>query len=786
MITTSSISQQSFHSQSSLSDKSTVSNSSGGSGSGASLHTTTIPTRSVTGGTIESLSHHGLQRFPTGENEYKIKSKSKSGDQSTRQSHDGQIKASRTTSTVSSSSARSSSGNSGFKFTKPNLTFKPLLYNQGNDSKSQQSLYKHTNNSSSSASPNGQQQMPDLLANSPFPSILLSIRLPQSLLNKYVIDQESFRQGKGIWGIGRYSCTISVLSKTTGKKYVIKRVSKSLLPPSAYYHYPTTAHRLCTCPACKASRDHLLMTGQLEGHELEKIKEVLVIQNRGKKDLPQLPPSSPPHHQQKHPQRPLSASSISPPSQKETKEKRRSFNMYNNYNASMPNHHVKFLTFSSNSSPHNTPANSRPTTPSPSPLRLFSSPVPSSPPPMSPSGKTHNRSHSQSCPATSQNAQSHNNPHSPLLPSATPLSWPHKESESQVSQTSNAQFYADISSGSYSARPPVQTRVSHSSYSQKKRPALKRHASTPNMSRPVTGLKVLEDDPSRLDQLKQLSRHGWHPQDSKDRHGQREAHPYESGTERRLFDSPFNTTSTMPSSHMVTKVNTQDRDSDDENTYERLQCKISKGIEREVDPFDTNGGEFKTMDPASPKLTKPAELPGFVPPPHALPMELVLLQTYNDSDHLPEHHEWTQDKEYWYYVTKSHGVRRRKLKKVSTWWLDVGSLGSAFTIGSSSNEPIATKPIYNMGHSTGDSTPIPSESPLSSEMALSNAFSSASATGQGQVADDCHTPKQSISSITSQDSYASSIGAPFKRQSSPRNSHMGKYFYVDWDEYTSL
>jgi hypothetical protein len=120
---------------------------------------------------------------------------------------------------ASNSSARSSSGSSGFKF-----SFKPLLYNHGNDSKQQQHLYHHSNGSSPLASPSGhhhQQQQHsafDPFANSPFPSILMSIKLPQSLLDKYMIDQESFRHGKGIWGIGKYSWTITVLSRANGKK----------------------------------------------------------------------------------------------------------------------------------------------------------------------------------------------------------------------------------------------------------------------------------------------------------------------------------------------------------------------------------------------------------------------------------------------------------------------------------------------------------------------------------------------------------------------------------------
>ncbi|KAF9923259.1 hypothetical protein FBU30_006659, partial [Linnemannia zychae] len=226
-------------------------------------------------------------------------------------------------------------------------------------------------------------------------------------------------------------------------------------------------------------------------------------------------------------------------------------------------------------------------------------------------------------------------------------------------------------------------------------------------------------------------------------------------------------------------------------------------MERKVSPFDTNDGEFKQMELES--LESPTDRAGregaasaplmFTPPPHALPMELVLLQTYNDSDHLPEHHEWTQDQEYWYYVTKAHGVRRRKLKKVSSWWLDLSSLGNALLSAgsSSSQEPIATGPIYNMGHAPGISTttttPHPS-SPLSSELALANPSAGMSMSSSTTIVTDTtrrtHAAKESISSTTSQETVTSS--ATLKRQSSPRNStsHLGKYYYVDWDEYLSL
>ncbi|KAF9139285.1 hypothetical protein BGX30_008172 [Mortierella sp. GBA39] len=198
------------------------------------------------------------------------------------------------------------------------------------------------------------------------------------------------------------------------------------------------------------------------------------------------------------------------------------------------------------------------------------------------------------------------------------------------------------------------------------------------------------------------------------------------------------------------------------------------------------------MEPESPESSTARARNGatsaplmFTPPPHALPMELVLLQTYNDSDHLPEHHEWTQDEDYWYYVTKAHGVRRRKLKKVSSWWLDLSSLGGALLSAgsSSSHEPIATGPIYNMGRAPGttSTTPHPS-SPLSSELALASPSLTATDTTRRT-----HAAKESISSMASQETLNPNSAA-FKRQSSPRNSTslMGKYYYVDWDEYLSL
>ncbi|KAF9945064.1 hypothetical protein BGZ70_004085 [Mortierella alpina] len=695
---------------------------------------------------------------------------------------------------ASSSSARSSSGSSGFRFPKPNL-FKPLMYSQANDSKNQQHLYQHhgSSNSASALSPGHRQQQQqqqlavDPFANSPFPSILLSIELPQSLLDRYVIDQEGFRHGKGIWGIGRYSWTITVLARANGKKYVIKRVSKALLPPSAYYHYPTTAHQLCTCPACKSSREQQLLAGQLDQKEMENIQEVLVLQNKGrKKDLPQLPPSSPQQQprERQQPPRPLSVNSLSPPALKDTTDSKMSLNLYSCNNASTPNTQNKIFSLSPNSSPHDTPVNSRPSTPA-SPLRpLFST----SPPTMSANAaKVHNRSSSQS---TSKIPPFTNPPvPTPLQPSATPLFWPNRECDPLVTQP-RARLSTDVPRPEADASPfRAPPKSAGAAGGHKKRPHLKRHASTPDMSRAVTGLNILENDPMQANQLKQLSRDSrtdWHPRGEK---GQR----------------PHTAVGVVPTTTAPMQAMDSARDvNGDKATDETTKRDIANGgraepsvtwseppvdKERRVSPFDTNDGEFKQMEPEAPSImmSKPngttAAQPSVVPPPHALPMELVLLQTYNDSDHLPEHHEWTQDQKYWYYVTKAHGVRRRKLKKVSSWWLDMGSLGSALLSGSSnSSEPIATGPIYNMGRGTPGTTSPLLSSPLSSEVVLANHNPNGGESENGNHAD--LATKELGSSTTTGTSVSF---AKVKRQSSPRNSsHMGKYYHVDWDEYLSL
>ncbi|KAF9290676.1 hypothetical protein BGZ68_006391 [Mortierella alpina] len=803
-----SLTQQSIHSQSSLSDKSTKSGSSGSSGSASgsgngsgSGRTVTMRTASLAGATTESLGQQlSLQRFPTGESEYKVRplSRSKAAEESSKpgqgQGQNDQEKSSRATSMASSSSARSSSGSSGFRFTKPNL-FKPLMYSQSNDSKNQQHLYQHHGSSNSAAALSSghrqqqqqQQSAVDPFGNSPFPSILLSIELPQSLLDKYVIDQEGFRHGKGIWGIGKYSWTITVLARANGKKYVIKRVSKALLPPSAYYHYPTTAHQLCTCPACKSSREQLLLAGQLDQKEMENIQEVLVLQSKGrKKDLPQLPPSSPQQQPRERPQstRPLSATSLSPPLLKDTMEPRTSLNLYHCNNASTPNTQNKVFSLSANSTPNDTPVNSRPSTPS-SPLRPLFSTSPSAT--SANAGKVHNRSSSHSASKFLSSSSSPSAP-TPLQPSATPLFWPNKECDTLVTQP-RTRLSTDMprpETNMSPFRPPPKSAGAAAGH--KKRPSLKRHASTPNMSRAVTGLNVLEDDPTRANQLKQLShdsRTDWHPRGNK---GQR---PHTT-----LSMDP---TSTTPLQTMDSLLGVNEK-ATDENMKKgvanggRMEPSVTwseppADIERRVSPFDTNEGEFQQMEPETPLITmaKPngasTAQPSFVPPPHALPMELVLLQTYNDSDHLPEHHEWTQDQEYWYYVTKAHGVRRRKLKKVSSWWLDMGSLGSALLSGSSNpSEPIATGPIYNMGRGTSGTTSPLLSSPLSSEVVLANHNNT---NGEHDNGGNVEPATKELGSSTTAGTSVSF--ATFKRQSSPRNSsHMGKYYHVDWLEYTSL
>ncbi|KAF9900146.1 hypothetical protein EC991_007826 [Linnemannia zychae] len=340
------------------------------------------------------------------------------------------------------------------------------------------------------------------------------------------------------------------------------------------------------------------------------------------------------------------------------------------------------------------------------------------------------------------------------------------------------------------------------------------------MSRAITGLDVLEPDPARLEHLRRIGSNGGSGavifgRDLEYRRGT-ESRLVPSRSDRPLSDLPLSMTMTMQALYESTLGNKaggqQDHQQDDGNgsegdkeninveyggtltTHSALRLQTSMP-ERKVSPFDTNDGEFKQMEAETPETsTTGAHHNGavsaplmFSPPPHALPMELVLLQTYNDSDHLPEHHEWTQDQDYWYYVTKAHGVRRRKLKKVSSWWLDLSSLGGALLSAgsSSSHEPIATGPIYNMGRVPGtytaSTTPHPS-SPLSSELALASPSTTIDA-----AVKRTHAPKESISSTISQETINPN-SATIKRQSSPRNSTslMGKYYYVDWEEYLSL
>ncbi|KAF9914755.1 hypothetical protein BX616_007624 [Lobosporangium transversale] len=780
-----SLSCQGTHSQSSLSDKSIASISSGGnvSGNGSSGSSgdnrrgDSTPSTSISAETTESLGQLSLQRFPTGEIEYKgktLSTRSKITEITPRRSYDAQT----TTSRAVSSSARSSSGSSGFKFTKPSLSFKPLLNNHSTDNKNPQHMYQHRNNSSSSGSPNGhdsgslqeqhQPQTPDPYAGSPFPPVLMTIKLPQSLLDKYVIDQESFRHGKGIWGIGKYSWTITVLSRANGKK--------------------------------------------LDQNELENIQEVLVIENKGRKDLPQLPSPSSQQSQKHSPSRPLSASSILTATSRELskdKAKRKSLHLYSCHNSSMPNQQSRFLTFSTGSSPQQTPINSRPSTPSPSPSRLFPGSSVSASPSINEPGKSNARNKNQPNSASLRNERSSpHNAHSPLLPSATPLSWPFNEGDQTVSQTGHSVIISStkqsnvatlspprISNGSskgYSSprsyvRPALMSQGN--SFVKKKRAAqvLRRHASAPNLSRPLTGLDLLEDDPSRLEQLKRLSRcnrYDWLYGDSRSHHHNDpcnqiiDSHPFIPESDGPFLNSLFPLTPITPSSQALIDKDEQIQRSIDGEDH---SLDASENVEMKINPLDTNNGEFERMSLESAKSKRPSEPRGFVPPQHALPMELVLLQTYNDSDHLPEHHEWTQDQDYWYYVTKMHGVRRRKLKKVSTWWLDMSSLGNALLSSSSaSSEPIATGPIYNMGQGAMSISPL--SSPLTSDVALSDINASGASLGvNGQVGGKELTADSSHTNLSS---FAPTIST-MKRQSSPRNSHMGKYYYVDWDEYTS-
>ncbi|KAG0221410.1 hypothetical protein BGW41_006802 [Actinomortierella wolfii] len=753
------------------------------------------------------------------------------------------------------------------------------------------------------------------------------------------MDTESFRQGKGFWGIGKYSWTITVQARSNGKKYVIKRVAKSLLPPEAYYRYPTTAHRLCTCPACKSRREQLLQSGQIDPKDVE---EVLALQysnnsnNGGGNNLITNVNGNGRGHRRdqslltrlSQPSSPSASSSnlnllglggIKATTLLTNKEKKRNSGGGGSANGGsiLPLQRASTMSpsrffgsasgyKSGSSTPQGTPIHSRPATPMMTPLSRPGTPSASATlsnahksshtghnTPNHPnnnnnnnnnnSGSTlvvntstpniqlsqtnhdqgdvaevkHSRSKSHATPSSSlrlgSSSASHRPPAlnlftrtpsqdkvaqtintsssllSPVSPyhsksfaqeleNSIPIPLRGAEQRSQLSSPPPSQR-ASLENPSDSSlkslqhkglesvqagrllemRASVSTTAIHtsegagenggkevsevepsnpvllpslvldtdrqpshshhlstvsSSFSPSRiergppglkkkegasRPGLRRVASTPSLSRARTGLDALDEDPLVVQlraathyPLSKPSARTTSYNDSWRQNGipKVQVTPSEEkssfslssrGSHGRVFgqdDGDALDKNTRDSGIEDDRIFKLDDDHyDDEQRHQQHHPSLRKiihfqhGAEEEDSEEDDSADEawiapgraqeeypspVRSLTPSAavnaaaaaaalaglslpPSTSIAIQQPNYVPPPHSLPMELVLLQTYNDSDHLPEHHEWTQDQDYWYYVTKAHGVKRPKLKKISSWWTDAigGSLIAA-------------------------------------------------------------------------------------------------------------
>lgn len=80
-------------------------------------------------------------------------------------------------------------------------------------------------------------------------------------------------------------------------------------------------------------------------------------------------------------------------------------------------------------------------------------------------------------------------------------------------------------------------------------------------------------------------------------------------------------------------------------------------------PEGTDSGRESQLWSADPHLRGPPQALAKV-----TPLELVLLQTNNDADSLPEFVESIETDKYFYYITKSHGIKLRKVSRISTWF----------------------------------------------------------------------------------------------------------------------
>ncbi|KAI8843974.1 hypothetical protein BJ741DRAFT_589698 [Chytriomyces cf. hyalinus JEL632] len=50
-----------------------------------------------------------------------------------------------------------------------------------------------------------------------------------------------------------------------------------------------------------------------------------------------------------------------------------------------------------------------------------------------------------------------------------------------------------------------------------------------------------------------------------------------------------------------------------------------------------------------------------------IPLELVLLRSHGTDDFLPQIVDVHEDEAHYYYITQTHGIRRRKWKSIKTW-----------------------------------------------------------------------------------------------------------------------
>ncbi|KAI8614878.1 hypothetical protein BC830DRAFT_1229434 [Chytriomyces sp. MP71] len=75
----------------------------------------------------------------------------------------------------------------------------------------------------------------------------------------------------------------------------------------------------------------------------------------------------------------------------------------------------------------------------------------------------------------------------------------------------------------------------------------------------------------------------------------------------------------------------------------------------------------KKLLPPEQWYTKPDASKGGDKEHMVVPLELVLLRSHGTGDYLPDLVEVHEDELYYYYVTQTHGIRRRKWRSPKTW-----------------------------------------------------------------------------------------------------------------------